>query len=94
VEAPRTRYSRFQVLTHGEPAWVTDPSGERYAFDGLRFWHLRWNRPAKLRASWQAPSFGWVHSRDCLCALCAGAFIAGPARTRPRPEQEQSRVSA
>ena len=33
-----TSYSRFQVLTEGQPAWAQDDRGMTIYFDGLRFW--------------------------------------------------------
>ena len=34
----RPRYSRFQVLTEGRPAWAQDDRGAVFYFDSLRFW--------------------------------------------------------
>ena len=35
-----TDYSRFQVLSEGQPAWAQDDHGSVYQFDGLHFWKL------------------------------------------------------
>ena len=78
VTGKRMLYSRFQVLSQGEPAWVDGPWRERYYFDGLRFWKLRDEHPARPQVSWQTPAFGWTHAEHCRCSLCAGIVV--PAR--------------
>lgn len=94
MDARRTLYSRFQILTQGEPAWVAGPNHGSYFFDGFRFWQLSRSRPAKLLVSWRTPSFGWEHSDDCLCPLCTGAFIGAAAPTPSTPQHRQMRLSA
>ena len=71
----RTRYSRFEVLTEGEPAWAKDHRhrGALYHFDGLRFWQLARNGRVKSIASWQSPPGDWRHVSTCPCSLCAGS---------------------
>ena len=87
-------YSRFQVLSQGEPAWADDPRHDRYYFDGLRFWKLRHEHPARPQVSWQTPHFGWAHAERCACSLCASAVVPAPVPVRLRPEHEVARLSA
>lgn len=65
------RYSRFQVITEGRPAWAKDDRGSVVYFDGLRFWGPTRRGKTRLVASWQAPSCGWEHESECSCHLCA-----------------------
>jgi hypothetical protein len=67
----RTFYSRFEVLTEGEPAWARDHRGALYHFDGLRFWQLARKGRVKSVVSWQSPPGGWRHVSTCPCSLCA-----------------------
>ena len=75
-------YSRFQIVSQGEPAWVDDLRQGRFYFDGLRFWKLRDEHPARPQVSWQAPQFGWAHAGGCGCSLCAALVVRVPARLR------------
>ena len=66
-------YSRFEVLTEGEPAWALDQRAVLYHFDGLCYWRRPCDAPGFKRVtSWQAPSYGWFHRVDCACPLCTG----------------------
>ena len=87
-------YSRFQVLSQGEPAWADDPRHGRHYFDGLRFWRLRHGHPARLQVSWQTPQFGWAHAEDCRCSLCASVAVSAPVAVRHRPEDAVAHLSA
>ena len=87
-------YSRFQILSQGEPAWADDLRHDRYYFDGLRFWKLRHAQPARLQVSWQTPHFGWAHADRCRCSLCAALVVPVPAPVRLRAEGEGARLSA
>jgi hypothetical protein len=66
-------YSRFEVLSEGEPAWAMGRKADLYHFDGLCFWRraLRADAPTRV-TSWQSPRYGWFHAVDCRCPLCAG----------------------
>jgi hypothetical protein len=64
------RYSRFQVLTEGRPAWARDDQGSVIHFDGLRFWKPTRRGRNRIVASWQSPSYGWEHESECSCRLC------------------------
>jgi hypothetical protein len=64
------RYSRFQVLTEGRPAWAQDAHGSRFYFDGYRFWRPTRRGRSKLVTSWQSPPHGWEHRSGCSCRLC------------------------
>ena len=65
-----TDYSRFQVLSEGQPAWAQDDHGSVYQFDGLHFWKLTRRGKSRLVTSWQSPTFGWEHESQCSCHLC------------------------
>ncbi len=69
-----TRYSRFQVLTEGRPAWAQDARGSLFYFDGLCFWRPKRRGEHKLVTSWQSPSYGWEHETQCSCRLCVSGF--------------------
>lgn len=83
-----TRYSRFQVLSEGRPAWVQDHRGLLIHFDGLRFWQPTRTGKSRIVASWQSPSHGWEHESQCSCRLCDALW-----RTTTRsPERDPGRV--
>jgi len=65
-----TNYSRFQVLTEGQPAWAQGDRGAVFYFDGLRFWRPTRGGKSRIVASWQSPSYGWVHESLCSCRQC------------------------
>ncbi len=65
-----TRYSRFQVLTEGRPAWVQGARGSWFYFDGMCFWRSTRRGEGKLVTSWKSPSYGWEHESQCSCGLC------------------------
>ena len=87
-------YSRFQIVSQGEPAWADDLRQGRHYFDGLRFWKLRDQQPARLQVSWQAPQFGWAHAEGCRCSLCAAVVAPAPAPVRLGLEGEAARLTA
>jgi hypothetical protein len=68
----RARYSRFQALCAGRPAWARLALRREtgFYFDGLRFWS-RSTDGDRLLPSWRAPRYGWVHAPGCDCRLCA-----------------------
>ena len=94
MDRERTLYSRFQVLSQGEPAWTADSRHGRYYFDGLRFWRLRDRHPARLQVSWQTPPFGWAHAGRCRCSLCAAGAVPAPATVPLGWEEQAERLSA
>jgi hypothetical protein len=63
-------YSRFQVLTEGQPAWAQDDRGSAVYFDGLRFWQPTRRGKSRIVVSWQCPPYGWEHESQCSCHLC------------------------
>jgi hypothetical protein len=65
-----TSYSRFQVLTEGQPAWAHGDRGTTFYFDGLRFWRPARGGGSRIVASWQSPAHGWEHGSQCSCRLC------------------------
>lgn len=68
----RAYYSRFQVLTDGEPAWAMDERGVVYHFDGSCFRRRGHKGDAyTLVTSWRSPAYGWMHLPDCPCPVCA-----------------------
>jgi hypothetical protein len=87
-------FSRFQVLSQGEPAWADDPRRDRYYFDGLRFWRLRHEQPARLQVSWQTPQFGWAHAEGCRCSLCADTVVPASAPVSLRSDEQVASLSA
>ena len=88
MEYGSTRYSRFQVLSEGRPAWAQDHRGLLIYFDGLRFWQPTRTGKSRIVASWQSPSHGWEHKSQCSCHLC-GAQWRSTARS---PEPDAGRV--
>ncbi len=66
----RISYSRFQVLTEGQPAWAQDAQGSRFYFDGYCFWRRTKRGRSKLVTSWRSPHHGWEHESGCSCRLC------------------------
>lgn len=71
-EKERSCYSRFQVLTQGEPAWTMDEGGVVYHYDGSCFRRRRRKGDSyALVPSWRSPVYGWMHLPDCSCRACA-----------------------
>jgi len=68
----RAYFSRFQVLTDGEPAWTMDDRGVVFYFDGSLFRRRGHRGDAySLVTSWRSPAYGWMHLPDCSCRVCA-----------------------
>ncbi len=84
----RPRYSRFQVLTEGRPAWAQDDRGAVFYFDSLRFWQPKRRGRRQIVASWQSPSYGWEHEPQCLCRLCVLSGLHGAAAAGPETHPE------
>jgi hypothetical protein len=83
MDVQQRPFSRFQVLSSGRPAWAVDRKRIPFYFDGFRFWRLTQDGGGKVMTSWQAPQYGWVHSPDCACGLCAPHGAAGQREERP-----------
>lgn len=76
----RAYFSRFQVLTEGEPAWAMDARGVVYHFDGSCFRRRgRKGDSYALVTSWRSPAYGWMHLPDCACRVCAPEGALGTA---------------